>query len=92
MGNCNRESRVRAKHPFTDVRAKIPYDCICLLKFCNINITKSYLFPHILLGVNSNYMTGKDWTIFLLIPVPLTCKASALAFELIPLAEVPPLH
>ena len=33
MGNCNREIRVRGKHSFTDVRAKILYDCIFLRNF-----------------------------------------------------------
>ena len=51
-------------------------------------MTKSYLFPHILLGVNSNYITSKDWRIWVLIPVPLACEASALPFELIPLAKL----
>ena len=57
-------------------------------KLCNIDITKSYLVPHILLGVNSNYITSKDWRIWVLIPVPLACEASALPFELIPFGKL----
>ena len=33
MGNCNREIRVRGKHPLTDVRAKILYNFIFLKCF-----------------------------------------------------------
>ena len=63
------------------------YDCICLYKSCSINITKSYLFPNILLGVKINYIACKHWRIWVSIPVPLACEASALPFELIPLDE-----
>ena len=64
MGNYNRESRVRGKHPLTDVRAKILlYDCI-LVK--NLRIFKSenrnyfHTFPYGRKGITWPLMTRES--------------------------------
>ena len=64
MGNYNRESRVRGKHPLTDVRAKILlYDCIFIR---NLRIFKSengnyfHTLPHARKGITWPLTTGES--------------------------------
>ena len=93
MGNCNREIRVGGKHPLTDMHERVLLYDVSFLR--NLRIFKSenrnyfYTLPDGRKGITWPF---DDWRICVLIPVPLACEASALPFELIPLAEVPPLY
>ena len=64
MGNYNRESRVRGKHPLTDVHAKILlYDYIFVR---NLRILKSgngnyfHTLPHVRKTITWPLMTGES--------------------------------
>ena len=63
MGKCNREIRVRGKHPLTDVRPKILYYCIFLKDSRMIQSEKSK-YSHTLLqgkkGIKWPLMTGES--------------------------------
>ena len=63
MGNCNREIRVRGKHPLTDVHAKILYNCN-FLKYLRMISSEESNYSHQLLngkkGIRWPLMTGES--------------------------------
>ena len=57
MGNGNREIRVRGKHSFIDVRAKILYDCIFLGNLRTLRSGNRNNFHTLLDGKKGIYLT-----------------------------------